>query len=35
LRLLCRAHNKLTAEQDFGRAHVQQAIAQRKGGQAA
>jgi hypothetical protein len=35
LELLCRAHNALLAEADFGRAHVDQAIAVRRSGQRA
>jgi len=30
LRVLCHAHNQLRAEQDFGKAHVERAVAQRR-----
>ncbi len=35
LRWLCRAHNQLMAERDFGKPHVQRAIAERRDRQAA
>jgi hypothetical protein len=30
IRIMCRAHNQWSAERDFGKAHIQRAIAQRK-----
>jgi hypothetical protein len=30
LRLLCRAHNRLAAEREYGRAHIERAVAERR-----